>query len=147
MATSTSVYGNECMFHRAAGAPDLGAYGADLGAYGADLGAYGADMSDAEMAQLVAALDESERTHKEELAARQAMKVHIRQPPHSRMKKTLLWPHAPMSGAPWTVCSADQIVTACTILLSLDPTPAECVHKARYLSCCLTFDGLRYADD
>ena len=147
MATSASEFDKGRLFHRAAGAPDLGAYGADMGAYGADLGAYGADMSDAEMAQLVAALDESERTHKEELAARQAMKVHIRQPLHSRMKKTLLWPHAPMSGAPWTVCSADQIVTACTILLSLDPTPAECVHKARYLSCCLTSDGLRYADD
>ena len=74
------MFDKERLFHRAAGASDLGAYRADLGAYGADLGAYGADMSDAEMAQLVAALNESERTHKEELAARQAMKVQIRQP-------------------------------------------------------------------
>ena len=84
MPAGALVYGKECLFCRAAGAPDLGAYGADPGAYGADPGAYwadpgayGAGMSDAEMAQLVAALDESERTHKEELAARQAMKVHI----------------------------------------------------------------------
>ena len=85
MATRAPVFDKGRLFHRAAGAPDLGAYGADLGVYGADLGAYGADMSDAEMAQLVAALDESERTHKEELAARQAMKVRVGHPARSPM--------------------------------------------------------------
>ena len=87
MAVSVSLSGNARLFCRVAGAPDLGACWGDLGAYGAD-------MCDAEMAQLVAALDESERTHKEELAARQAMKVRIRQPACSPMKFALSWASA-----------------------------------------------------
>ena len=43
----------------------------------ADIYAYQDDMSDAEMAQLVAALEESERTHTQELEARQAMRVSL----------------------------------------------------------------------